>query len=194
MNMRVIKIIPALLIWILFFCPVLQALDIVAGLNFGKRWIDDDFMQDVYGHGYIFTPYIRYHYSNIMAIEFAYEGGYKRDGRIGLFQEDSTLSITGWELSGMLYYRIRSFVPYIKFGVGYYTYRQDIASEFVRYQVDHNEITYLMGGGLSFYLLSNNLFLNAEFKHVPLKVKPFDIEVDLSGIRFMVGIGYRFAL
>jgi hypothetical protein len=51
-----------------------------------------------------------------------------------------------------------------------------------------------MGGGLSFFLLSNSLCLNAEFKHVPLKVKPFDIEVDLSGIRFMVGIGYRFAL
>lgn len=193
MKTRVSRRLLSLLALALFFNPVLQAFDIAGGLNFGKRGIDDPNMKGIYGQGYIFQPYIRYNYSNMLAIEAAYEGGYKRDGRIGLFQEESTLSITGWELSGILYCRIRNFVPFIKFGVGYYDYRQDIASEFVRYEVDNHEITYIMGGGINIFL-NNSFFLNTEVKYIPLKVKPFDIEVDLSGLRVMLGIGYRFAL
>ena len=193
MKTRLSRRLLSLLALALFFSPMLQAFDIAGGLNFGKRWIDDSFMQEVYGHGYVFQPYVRYNYTNLLALEVAYEGGYKRDGRIGLFQEESILNITGWELSGILYYRIQNFVPFIKFGVGYYNYWQDISSEFVRLEVDNHEITYLMGGGLSIFF-NNNFLLHTEVKYVPLKVKPFDIEVDLSGIRVMLGIGYRFAL
>ena len=192
MTTRISRKLLALLALVLFFNPALQAFDIAAGLNIGKRLIDDPFIRDVYGHGYVFQPFLRYNYTNLLAIEAAYEGGYKRDGRIGLFQEESTLSITGWELSGILYYRIHNFVPFIRFGVGYYDYRQDIVSEFVHFEVDNHKITYIMGGGITIFL-NNSFFLNTEVKYIPFKVTPVDIEVDLSGMRFMLGIGYRFA-
>ena len=193
MTTRVSRKLLALLVLVLFFNPVLQAFDIIGGLNFGRRWIDDPDMKDIYGQGYVFQPFLRYNYTNLLAIEVAYEGGYKGDGRIGLFQEESTLSVTGWELSGILYYRINNFVPFIKFGVGFYGYKQDIASEFVRFKVDHHEITYILGGGMNVFL-NNSIFLNTEIKYLPLKVKPFDREVDLSGMRVMLGLGFRFAL
>jgi hypothetical protein len=37
-----------------------------------------------------------------------------------------------------------------------------------------------------------HIFLEA--KYVPLKVKPFDEEVDLSGLRLALGAGYSFRL
>jgi hypothetical protein len=40
--------------------------------------------------------------------------------------------------------------------------------------------------------LFRGLYLSAEVKSVPLKVRPFDINVDLGGIRILAGIGYQF--
>jgi len=37
-----------------------------------------------------------------------------------------------------------------------------------------------------------NFFLAGEVKYIPLKVKPYEDEVDLSGIRCSGGIGYTF--
>ena len=48
-----------------------------------------------------------------------------------------------------------------------------------------------MGGGLKFYPLEN-LFVAAEVRYIPLKVKPYEYEVDLGGIRYLAGLGFRF--
>jgi hypothetical protein len=42
--------------------------------------------------------------------------------------------------------------------------------------------------------LFRGLFLTAEVKSVPLRDRPFDINVDLGGIRYLFGIGYQFRL
>jgi len=59
------------------------------------------------------------------------------------------------------------------------------------YKVDHKKSTVIIGGGLKFYLIKN-LFLAGEVKFVPLKVKPFEEEVDLGGMRYLAGIGFTF--
>jgi hypothetical protein len=38
------------------------------------------------------------------------------------------------------------------------------------------------------------LFISAEIKHIPLKVQPFEIPVDLGGWRVLAGVGYRISL
>ncbi|GAI56629.1 unnamed protein product, partial [marine sediment metagenome] len=52
---------------------------------------------------------------------------------------------------------------------------------------------YVVGTGLNIYLIKGFFFI-AEVKHVPLKVKPFDIEKDLSGLRYLLGLGFEFEL
>jgi hypothetical protein len=166
------------------------------GLHAGYRFLNDNFLGEIYGDGYIFEPYIRYAPSGWIDLELSYEGGYKKSAPIGLFDEDSTLSISGLQLSGILqvpFFRIRRVRTYFKAGIAYYFYKQDIDSEFVRRKVDHTKWTTVIGGGLSLHLF-RGLFLSAEVKSVPLRVRPFDIAVDLGGIRLLFGIGYQFWL
>ena len=40
--------------------------------------------------------------------------------------------------------------------------------------------------------MTEGLYLSGEVKYVPLKVKPFDEEVDLGGLRYLLGLGYAF--
>ncbi len=168
-----------------------QATQISLGLNYGFRHIEDGVIQATYGNGTVFVPYLRVTPFRSVGIEVAYEGGYKKSGTVGIYEENSTLSVTGWEFSGILYLPIRPLVGYIKFGMAYYSYKQDIESDFIRMPVDHKKWTNVFGIGATL-MLFKGLFLSAEVKAVPLRVMPFDREVDLSGIRVVGGIGYSF--
>jgi opacity protein-like surface antigen len=167
--------------------------DIVLGVQLGYRQIKDPGLNDIYGHGLVYDSYMNYFPVSNYGLEFAYEGGYKRDAPLGLFQEDSTLSISGFQLCGVLRYPIRKLIPFLKAGIGYFSYRQDIQSEFTRLKVDHHKWTTILGGGIRFNV-SKGLFISAEIKHIPLKVQPFEIPVDLGGWRVLAGVGYRISL
>jgi hypothetical protein len=167
------------------------------GLNGGYRNLDDPTLGEIYGDGYVFEPYVRYSFAGgSYALELAYEGGYKKSAPIGRFQENSTLSVNGVQLAGIVripFLRARNINTYFKVGIAYYFYKQDIDSEFVRQKVDHNKWTTVLGAGMSLYLF-RGVFLTAEVKSIPLRVKPFDINVDLGGTRILFGIGYQFWL
>ncbi len=173
-----------------------SATQFTLGLNGGYRNLDDPTLGEIYGDGYVFEPYVRYSFARSLTLELSYEGGYKRSAPIGLFQEDSTLSVSGLQLAGIVrvpLLRIRNVSTYFKIGIAYYFYKQDIDSEFVRQQVDHTKWTTVIGAGMSLNLF-RGLFLTAEVKSIPLRVKPFDINVNLGGMRILFGIGYQFWL
>jgi opacity protein-like surface antigen len=166
------------------------------GLNGGFRNLNDPTLGEIYGDGYVYEPYVRYSLPRFAVLELAYEGGYKKNAPIGLFQEDSTLNVSGFQLSAIVpipIFRIRRMTTYFKVGLAYYFYKQDIDSEFVRKEVDHTKWTTVIGAGASFYVF-RNLFLTFEYKSIPMRVRPFDINVDLGGTRLMFGIGYQFWL
>jgi len=166
------------------------------GLNGGYRVLNDPVLGEIYGDGYVYEPYIRYSVPRLLTLELAYEGGYKKSGPVGLFQEDSTLNVSGLQLAAVVpipILRIQRVSTYFKVGIAYYFYKQDIDSEFVRQKVDHTKWTTVIGVGMSLHLF-RGLFLTAEYKSIPLRVKPFDIQVDLGGSRILFGIGYQFWL
>jgi hypothetical protein len=190
MRKRLIK---GIIFFVLVGCVVQtgQAIQVGIGLHFGLRQVQDEILKETYGDGYVYVPYLRLMPFRNIAFEVAYEGGYKRNGKIGLYDEDSTLSVTGLEFSGILFLPLRTFVGYVKFGMGYYIYKQDIESDFTRLTVDDSKWTTFIGGGINLRVI-DGLYLSAEVKSVPLIVRPFDTEVNLGGIRFLAGIGYSF--
>ncbi|MGD9347772.1 MAG: hypothetical protein PVH84_18055 [Candidatus Aminicenantes bacterium] len=173
------------------FAHTAQATQISLGLNYGFRHVENGTIQDTYGNGTVYVPYLRLTPFKSVGIEIAYEGGYERSGTVGIFEEKSTLSVTGWEFSGILYLPISPLIGYIKFGMAYYTYEQDIESEFIRDPVDDKTWTNVFGIGASL-MLTKGLYVSVEVKTIPLRVRPFDREVDLSGVRVVGGIGYSF--
>lgn len=170
-----------------------QGADITLGLKFGYRELKDSHLAGIYGSGTVFVPHARLALSRYVSVEAAYEGGYTKSGLVGIYREPSTLNITGWEMSGLLGYPIKGVVPYLKLGLGYFHYRQDIDSPFVRLKVDHHHAATLAGAGTDIRL-SRRLAVSAEVQYVPLKVKPYDIEVDLGGLRLLVGFSYQITL
>lgn len=167
-----------------------QAVEIGAGVKFGYRTLKNPSFQDIYGGGYVINPFIMFSPFNLLNVEFSYEGGYKRAGKVGIFQEESILKINGWEMSGLIRPRIGKIRPYLKLGIGYYFYKQDIESEFVRLKVDHHKMAFISGAGVNITFF-NGAFLGVEVKYVSIKVRPYDINVDLSGIRYLVSLGFE---
>jgi opacity protein-like surface antigen len=183
--------------WIIFFIMVgffvqtSQAIQVGTGLHYGLRQVQDELIKETYGNGYVYVPYLRLIPFRSIGFEVAYEGGYKKNGTVGIYEEDSTLSVTGLEFSGIFFFPLRTFVAYVKLGMGYYSYKQDIESDFTRMTVDHSKWSSLIGGGVIFRVL-DRMYISAEVKSVSLRVMPYDTEVNLSGLRFLIGIGYSF--
>ena len=164
------------------------------GVRGGQLSIFDDTIKEVYGNGWIVHPFLRItSVRTPLAVEFSYEGGYSQDAPIGLYDEMSTLKLHGFEVSGYVWYRFGMVAPYLKLGMGYYFYRQDIDSEFVDRVAQGSEQRLLFAAGLDIDL-TKDLYLTGEFKVVPWLVTPYGIDIQLGGMRYLVGIGYRFSV
>jgi hypothetical protein len=190
-KVQSVKKIFVLIILILAAAQAGQA-KIQLGMRFGRRTVFDEAIRDTYGSGSVYLPFLRLtSRRSPLGLEIAYEGGYKKSANIGLFDEVGTLRLWGVEAAAFLTRRFGPVVPYVKLGIGYYAYSQEIESEFVRLPVDHKQQKLLVGGGVD-VLLPGGLFLSGEFKYVPLKVAPHGVPVDLSGYRILVGMGIGF--
>jgi len=74
--------------------------------------------------------------------------------KIYLYLIPSTLSIPSFQLYGMIHYPIWNLISYLKCGISYFSYRQDIQSEFTRLKVDHHKWTTILGGGIRLEVLA----------------------------------------
>lgn len=174
----------------LLACGDLFAFDISAGILYGPRYVNDRDIVNTYGKGMVFSPYLTISVVNGIFLGIGYEGGYSRTASLGLYQEKGTLKMEGYEVFIGYQLKAKYLSPYIKLGCNYYTYRQTIESPFLEiFKVDDHKTTVSLGGGLKAHLLKF-LYLALEARYVPLKVKPYDIEVDLGGIRYLGGIGF----
>jgi hypothetical protein len=187
------KIIIALAI--LAICPVRQyALHLEAGLFFGPRTVLDNRISEVYGHASVYYPYLAFGLWKGLAIGVGNEGGYSKAGQIGLYKEPTTLEMGGTEFFIRYEHPLAMVFPSIKIGYGPYSYKQIIQSPHTGGRaVDHHKNALSFGAGVRIFPLKG-LFLAIEIKYVPLKVRPFEDEVDLGGMRYLVGIGYRLSL
>lgn len=174
----------ALLSW------TLAAVDLDLGLFFGTRSVNDDQVRDVYGGGTAFFPCVSVVFYKGLFAGLGYEFGYDRDGKIGLYDEDASLKVSGPEVFAGYRFDLGKISPYLKLGVGNYAYKQTVSGVA---RVDDKKSSLTLAGGARYYP-AKGLYLAAEIKYAPLKVKPFDIEVDLGGLRLAAGIGYTFQL
>ena len=168
----------------------LWAVDLDLGLFFGTRSVKDDQIKEVYGNGTAYFPCASVNFWKGLFVGLGYEGGFDRDGKIGLYQEETSLKVTGIEFFAGYHFDLGKVSPYVKLGLGSYSYEQVVSGQA---KVDEKKSALTLAAGARFYPLKG-LFLAAEIKCVPLKVKPMDIEVDLGGMRLAAGIGYTFNL
>lgn len=192
---KTITLIACLLFSLAFVSSRVLALDsrarVEIGCSVGLRTITNADIKEVYGNGVNYFPNIALVWNGIM-VGFGYEGGYKRNGLIGIYQESATLTVRGPEFFLGYQLNLNKFAPFFKVGFGYYSYKQVVDSDYLAdYPVDGTKKGLTFGGGFKFYLI-RKLFISAEVKYGHLKVKPYDTEVDLGGMRVNGGLGVRF--
>jgi len=163
--------------------------DLELGLNFGGRTVSDKEIKEVYGSGIIYFPYLSIKVWKGIRIGAGYEGGYSRNGEIGIYSEPATLKITGFELFVSHQFKLKKWRPFLKLGYGFYSYKQTVESTYAD-DIDEKTSGFSMAGGIKLYIYKG-FFAGMEFKYVPLKVTPVDIEVDLGGLRYAITIGYN---
>jgi len=178
---------------VLVFVVAGYSLELGLGFQYGLRTVADSKIKNVYGNGATYFPSLRLVIWKGLELGAGYEGGYKRNGLIGLYQEKTTLQVTGFELFAGYGYRMNILEPYARLGYGFYSYKQTIESEFIPFKVDNKKSGVTLAAGLRVFPWAG-LNLSLEAKYVPLKVKPVDVDVDLGGWRLALGAGYSFRL
>jgi len=168
----------------------LPAIKLDVGLMYGTRSVKDADIREVYGNGSAYFPYLAVNFWKGLALGLGYEGGYDRDGEIGLYQEATNLKAAGMEFFAAYLFELKKFTPYVKLGLASFAYEQTVSDE-VKFDKKKSALT--LAAGTRFYP-AKGLFLAAEIKYVPLKVKPLSEEVDLGGMRLALGVGYTFNL
>jgi len=162
------------------------------GMLGGTRTVNSADIKTVYGNGMVYFPYLAVHVWKGLFVGAGYEGGYSRKRMIGIYEEPSTLRVGGFETFVGYEIKAGTVSPYVKVGFARYSYKQTIESPFVGDQVvDAKKWTPTFGGGLKISL-SETFFLAGEIRLVPLKVKPYEDEVDLGGMRYTAGFGLKF--
>jgi hypothetical protein len=171
---------------------VFPAIHVEAGALFGTRSVNDADIKAVYGNGTVFFPYAAVYLWEGLFVGAGYEGGYSKSGKIGIYEESTTLKVTGMEFFAGCQFSVGMVSPFLRAGYGSYSYKQVIDSPYhTGGGVDKTKGTVVLAGGLKL-ILSGNFFLAGEVRSVPLKVMLYEDEVDLGGTRFTAGMGLKF--
>lgn len=168
------------------------AIRIEIGALGGTRTVNSADIKTVYGNGMVYYPYLAVHVWKGLFVGAGYEGGYLRKGTIGIYGEPTTLRVVGLEGFVGFEIKIRTVSPFIKVGYARYSYKQTLDSLFIGDRAANgNKMAPTIGGGLKLSV-SGALYVAGEVRFVPLKVTPFEDQVDLGGMRYMAGLGLKF--
>ncbi|MGB9006325.1 MAG: outer membrane beta-barrel protein [Candidatus Aminicenantales bacterium] len=172
-----------------------QAMEIFGGLQAGLRTVSDSEIREVYGNGLCLFPYLAVNPWKGVIAGAGYELGYSKSGKIGLLHEATTLKVSGFEFFAGYQMPLGIITPYALAGFGSFFYMQTVDSPAAQ-DVDASKATFFFAVGAKVHPLKGlkNLFACAEFKFIPLSVKPFDESVDLGGMRLTLGLGFAFGL
>lgn len=167
---------------------------LTGGVGLGLGTMSDSDLCDIYGRGFVYNPYLSFSVSSKFSLGLGYEGGYKKDGNVGIFEDAATLEISGFQLFVKYDLGSGKLIPYLKLGYGYYTVKNDYDSgEMDKYGFSEKGSGLILGAGFS-YPMSKGFFITAEAGYLMLKVKPFTKNVDTGGFRLLIGLAAKFNL
>ncbi len=163
-----------------------------SGISLGLGTVSDSDLSKVYGSGFVINPYLGVEISDVFFIGLGYESGYKKEGDVGIYKENATLKISGFQLFAEYRIKVKKFAPFLKLGYGSYTVKNSFKMESLKkYAFSKRSSGVILGGGLRLPL-SDSFSFTGELDYLILKVKPFDRNVNIGGIRVLVGLTINF--
>ncbi len=162
------------------------------GLTAGVRAFDDAGMQTAYGQANVYCPFIEAGLASGWTAGIAYEVAPTQTGTLGPYNAAARFRLSGLEVTLGYERSLGMFAAYARAGYGLYHYEQSVDDDFAQdYPIDQNASAMVIAAGMKFSPW-RFLFLSAGAKYVSLKVKPYDVSVNLGGWRLQAGIGVAF--
>lgn len=165
-----------------------------AGLWYGTQNVNESKINAVYGAAETFValPYIEARFGAGWTLGAGYEFGYDRKGLFVPYDCPAEFRMSGLNILAGYELRTGRVAVFAQVGIGLYAYKQTVANPSVTdMPVDARKTTAVAAAGIKVYP-TDFLFLGLEARYVPLKVKPYESEVDLGGWRFAAGAGFAF--
>jgi hypothetical protein len=172
--------------------PAAQAVEVRLSFQAGPRSIKNAEIKDVYGEGNCYLPSVSVIVWKGLFAGAGLELAAKRSGTIGEYAEPTTFRMTGVQAFVGYELALKWIKPYVLAGYGVFSYEQTVES-LASLPVKETKGALFFAGGVRVDIWKG-LFISAEAKYVPLKVQPYDVEVDLGGLRLMGGIGWSFGI
>ena len=80
----------------IFIFNTVNAIDLDFGFSAGKRQFKDSKIKDTYGNSTIYKPFVNVRILKWLGVSASFETGYKGEGSVGLFEEQSSLKLNGF--------------------------------------------------------------------------------------------------
>jgi hypothetical protein len=167
------------------------AIGLRAGVWYGTQQVNDPKIEAAYGAGETFVafPCLEFHFGSGWTLAAGYELGYNRSTVMGPYDYPATLKMSGAALLAGYEFRTGRAAIFALGGVGQYAYTQTVANPSVTDRpVDARQLAGIAAAGVRVYP-ADVFYVGLEARYVFLKVKPYDITVDLGGWRIAVGAG-----
>ncbi len=165
-----------------------SGLQIRAHASYGLRSMKDQKVGNIYGQSGVYGFNLSLAFLRNFLLGCGYEGGYKAEGLIGNYLEESSLSLRGLELFGGLRLKYSGLEPFMVAGLAHCAYRQQVKSLYAQ-EVKAEKTAPFLAAGLNYYFF-RGFYFSGRLKFQSLKVNPIEKEVDLGGWSMTVGVGY----
>ena len=103
-----------ILVGILLVSFTLHSIQLDLGLMYGSRTMSDSDIKNTYGNGMEFNIYLDAKMWKGFTIGAGFISGYSEKGEIGIYNEDSTLKMNGFEIFAAWQFKLKKLVPYFK--------------------------------------------------------------------------------
>lgn len=152
----------------------------------GIRSISEDLYKDVYdSSGTVISFDFGYRVAKQIEV-FAHTDYFKKDGKLTLTKEDTTLKLIPIEFGARYLFKVGKngkIVPYLGLGGGFYSIKEtNVIGDF-----SESKAGFLFEGGIKFYIVKS-FFIDVKLKDVILKYE----DTKLGGSLLLGGIGISF--
>jgi len=166
------------------------------GVSVGYLALQDEVFQEVYGSGGI---YYNAELSFILPISYRYldvwagVSQFQSDGKSTAFEEDTRLKITVFSLALRYLIQPAKLTPFFGLGLDYYSYKETLPEGFDVPSVGGYDLGFHVQGGV-YFRFTPGFFAKLFVKYNSAKTTENNIDVNLGGMEYALGLIFRFNL
>ena len=165
-----------------------------AGLSGGFYFLQSSDFQDAYGKS---GPIIRGEFSYILPVKiesfdvWAAFGYFSKSGKLTITEEDIKLNFTTLSLAFRYLRNFSRFTPFAGLGIDYIFYKEKYPSDFPIESTSGSDLGFHLQAGTYFDIIPS-LSAHAMIRYILSKTTQNEIEVNLGGVEYSIGLSYRF--